>query len=324
MKVYDASGNLVSTFGESITYSSTRAQYIGNNNAYIIFDPDNNGSITIGGSNIILGSNRTLSEVLSDIEGTLIFDTTYTVSSGVATLTAHVYRGGVDVAQTEFESTDFTWYLKSEDGEEPIVPSGRQDNTGYTTTVNLNDCGYGAEVIAKFTTPDYAMALTDDGDALTDADDSELAVRASGDSVRVRDLTVSTTLYETDKLMVVGGEDEHLVSIGTLQSYLNDNLDKQVLFGTNAEWNAQTGLVSEANKIYVYTDWKTDGSGNNIAGIKIGDGNAYLIDMPFTEELYFDHMQDSSIHVTVSDKLRWNEAVKCYYSSGDNLTFVHV
>lgn len=326
MHVYDDAGVEVSVFGEDIRLDATRPQYIGGENAYIIFDPDNNGSITIGGSNILLGSDTPLSEVLTDVENTLIFDTTYEWNSAhtVATLTAHVYRGGVDVAQTEFAPTDFTWYLKSEDGEDPIVPAGRQDNTGYTTTVNISDCGYGAEVVAKFTPPEYATALTNDGDTLTDSNGDALQVRASGDSVRVRDLTVSTTLYDTDKLMVVGGEDEHLVTIGTLQMYLNENLDKQVYFGTTAEWNAQSSLVSQANKIYVYTDYKTDGSGRNIAGIKVGDGNAYLIDKPFIDELYFDHIQDGSIHVTASDKLRWDNAVNCYYSSGDILTFVHV
>lgn len=230
MKVYDASGNLVSTFGESITYSSTRAQYIGNNNAYIVFDPDDNGSITIGGSNILLGTDKPLSEVLAELDGTLIFDTSYVWNNAhtVATFTAHVYRGGVDIAQTDFESTDFTWYLKTEDGEVPIVPSGRQDNTGYTTTVNMSDCGYGAEVVAKFTTPENATALTNDGDTLTDADDEALTVRASGDSVRVRDLTVSTTLYSTDKLMVVGGENEHLVTTETMADALWDYFDVSI------------------------------------------------------------------------------------------------
>lgn len=220
--ILDENGNPVSFFGESINFSSDRAQYIGNENAYIIFNPENNGSITIGGSNIQLGSDKKLSEVLAELNGTLIFDTTYEWNTGhtVATLTAHVYRGGVDIAQTEFDPQDFTWYLKSEDGEVPIIPSGRQDNTGYTTMVNISDCGYGAEVVAKFTPPEYATALTNGGDALTDSDGDALEVRASGDSVRVRDLTVSTTLYPTDKAMIIGAEDEHLVTMQTLQDYL--------------------------------------------------------------------------------------------------------
>ena len=74
MKVYDAEGNLVSTFGQSITFSDSVVQYIGGENAYIIFDPTD-GSMTIGGSNLSISGNvdiggqtRPLSEVLSSIQ----------------------------------------------------------------------------------------------------------------------------------------------------------------------------------------------------------------------------------------------------------------
>lgn len=63
MKVYDASGSLVATFGESITFSSNRIQYIGNNNCYVAFNPANGGSLTIGGATIQIG-NQTLDQVL--------------------------------------------------------------------------------------------------------------------------------------------------------------------------------------------------------------------------------------------------------------------
>lgn len=74
MKVYDASGNLVSTFGESIEFSSSRAQYIGGENAYIVFNPTS-GAMTIGGSDLnisgnvtIGGQTRSLSQVLVDMQ----------------------------------------------------------------------------------------------------------------------------------------------------------------------------------------------------------------------------------------------------------------
>ena len=69
MYVYDGSGNAVSTFGQNITFSSTRPQYIGNNNTYIAFDPTNGGSITIGGgSRVTIGTNKTLDDVLTDLD----------------------------------------------------------------------------------------------------------------------------------------------------------------------------------------------------------------------------------------------------------------
>lgn len=69
MYVYDGAGVLVTTYGESITFSANRVQYIGNNNAYIIFNPANGGTLTIGGASISLGS-KTLDEALTDIEAT--------------------------------------------------------------------------------------------------------------------------------------------------------------------------------------------------------------------------------------------------------------
>ena len=250
----------------------------------------------------------------------LIYDHDYTLETVgghlIAAFHAHLYQGGVDI-HTSFEPEMFTWYMKTEDGTEYL-------GNGYSVEVDTTTCGYGAEVIGKFTTTDDAEALATDNSNLTNSSNEPYTVRSSGESIRVRDLSTSTEIYPSEKLMVVGAEDEHLVSIQTLQDYLNANLNKQVLFGTKAEWDAQAGLISEANKLYVYTDYSTDGSGNNLAGIKVGDGDAYLIDMPFIDEVYFNHIQNSSIHVTAGDKLRWDEAVNCYYSSGDILTFVHV
>ena len=325
MKVYDAEGKLVSTFGESITFSGDISQYIGNDNAYIIFNPTNGGSITIGGSNINLGSDKTLTEVLSELNGTLIYDHTYEYVKDAnnkpirADFTAFLYRGGVDV-KTEYEASSFTWYLKKEEkgtGEVTETLIG----TGYTCSVNLSDCGYGAEVIGKFTLADNANALSTDRDNLTDTNNSNLSVRATGDSVRVRDLSASTTIFPTDKVMIVGAEDEHLVTMQTLQDYLNVNLNKQILFNTTAAWDAQVQLQSQANTLYIYTDRQIDSQGNRIAGIKVGDGNAYLIDMPFTDSAIMEHISDNIRHISAEERAFWNNKVSCYLADGDRVIF---
>ena len=72
MKVYDAQGNLVATFGESISFSSTRPQYIGGEDAYIMYyDSDNDGrpdSILIDGENVrVGGAGKRLSEMLAEV-----------------------------------------------------------------------------------------------------------------------------------------------------------------------------------------------------------------------------------------------------------------
>lgn len=316
----DPSGHAAqTTTADGISFDSNRVFTIGNSTAFIVFDPNGNGgqgSITIGGSSIQLGD-RTLEDVLGK---TLIYDHTYEYVRDSnnkpisASFTAFLYRGGVDV-KTEYPTSSFTWYLKKEEKVTGVVTE-ELIGTGYTCSVNLSDCGYGAEVIGKFTISDDANALSTQGNNLTDVSNNNLSVRSSGDSVRVRDLSTSTTIFPTDKLMLVGTEDEHLVSVQTLQAYLNQNLTKQVLFNTTAAWNAQTLLVSEPETLYVYTDHMTDANNNVIAGLKVGDGNAYLIDLPFTDTVIMEHIADTSIHITSAERLFWNNKVSCYLNSG--------
>ena len=66
MTVYDAQGNAVSKFGESIEFSSTRPQYIGGETAYIVFDPTT-GTINAGGEGFRFNNNMTLSDMLAEV-----------------------------------------------------------------------------------------------------------------------------------------------------------------------------------------------------------------------------------------------------------------
>ena len=161
-------------------------------------------------------------------DNTLIYDHSYTVENGTAVFAAYLYRGGVDIKET-YDPSQFTWYLKTEEGTTYI-------GSGYTISVSMDSCGYGAEVIGKFTTIDDSEALDSEGNNLTDAEDTPISVRASGDSVRIRDMQVKTTLYDTEKVLIVGNEDEHLVSMNTLYLYLRDRLNGEVLYcGTATE-----------------------------------------------------------------------------------------
>lgn len=322
--IIDGDGNVVSFFGENINFAADHPQYIGNSNAFIAFDPTGNDgqwSLIIGGSSIQMGA-KSLEEILGK---TLIYDHTYEYVRDSdnkpvqAIFTAFLYRGGVDV-KTEYPAEDFTWYLKKEDKETGAIVEELK-GAGYTFTVNLSECGYGAEIIGKFTIEDDATALDTDGNTLTDDENNPISVRATGESVRVRDLTVSTTIFPTDKLMIVGAENEHLVTMQTLQDYLNVNLNKQVLFNTTAAWDAQVQLTSEANTLYVYTDHQYDSQGNKIAGIKVGDGNAYLIDMPFTDEVIMEHINDNVRHITAEERAFWNNKVSCYLADTDRVIF---
>lgn len=95
-----------------------------------------------------------------------------------------------------------------------------------------------------------------------------------------------------------------------------------VLFDTTEHWNNQTSLISEKNTLYVYTDYMTD-ENLTIPGFKLGDGKAYLIDLPFTDKVYYDHIRDQVIHITEEERILWNNKVSCKLSNvnRENLIF---
>ncbi len=136
MNVYDDTGHIVTSFGESITFDSTRPQYIGGENAYILFNPVNQ-TLTIGGSKVSFG-NKTLSQLLSEIDSatSAVDDMQERMDSGefdaitvridssagtvflnkqiTTTLTCTVIRGnGTDITN---QVTRFNWIKKNADG----------------------------------------------------------------------------------------------------------------------------------------------------------------------------------------------------------------
>lgn len=89
-----------------------------------------------------------------------------------------------------------------------------------------------------------------------------------------------------------------------------------VISRTTAEWNAQPTEISKKNYLYVYTDHQTtvndQGETIYIPGVKIGDGLAYIIDLPFIDVLYSEHISNAQIHVTEAEKEFWNNKVTAY------------
>ena len=150
--IIDGSGDVVTTLSESFTLSSSRPQYIGGDDAYIVFydtdDDDVPDTIRIGG-NVIMGGSKTLAEVLEELEGTLIYDHTYSISNGVATFAPHVYQGGAEVT-TDYAATCFGWYYRLIDGSEATLTT--KSDRGCDVTIT--SMGYGGHVIGTFTPPE--------------------------------------------------------------------------------------------------------------------------------------------------------------------------
>ena len=84
-----------------------------------------------------------------------------------------------------------------------------------------------------------------------------------------------------------------------------------ILYDTVAGWASKPKLISEPNIMYVYTDYQVV-DGENVPGIKFGDGNAYLIDRPFIDILYARHIADNVIHITQKEREFWNNKVTAF------------
>ena len=94
----------------------------------------------------------------------------------------------------------------------------------------------------------------------------------------------------------------------------------QIHSDTTANWNSQRDLIAQANHIYIYTDYETV-DGETLPGVKIGDGSAYLIDMPFiagNNAALMEHVEDRVAHITAEERAAWNNKVRCYISASDD------
>lgn len=100
--------------------------------------------------------------------------------------------------------------------------------------------------------------------------------------------------------------------------------DSLIHYGTKDYWDSQTSLLSEKSNIYIYSDYATtviDDNTVSVANIKIGDGKAYLIDIPFisqsVEDLLNLHINDKVGHITAQERESWNNKVSCHLNSDD-------
>lgn len=104
-------------------------------------------------------------------------------------------------------------------------------------------------------------------------------------------------------------------------------------YGTRVEWEAQPDFVPHQGQIVVWSDHGKANVGGvevDVPGFKVGDGNAYNLDLPFVGDDVASrimselsgHVSNSSIHVSASDRSRWNGSVSVSDSvSGETLVF---
>ena len=110
---------------------------------------------------------------------------------------------------------------------------------------------------------------------------------------------------------------------------INESLERsgKVRIGTTSEWELQPTFVPERGEFIVYTD-RTVIDGVAYSGVKIGDGGAYVVDLPFVGDdvatvivtQINDHVFNSDIHVSPAEKQFWDNKLN-YDLQGETLIF---
>lgn len=102
----------------------------------------------------------------------------------------------------------------------------------------------------------------------------------------------------------------------------NWEFNDHVRIDTKTGWDSLEGYISEAGVIYVYSDYMKNEDGDDIPGFKVGDGLAYLSDLPFSDDLMVKHINNQDIHVTLAEKQFWNNKVRAYLEDNtENIVF---
>ena len=127
---------------------------------------------------------------------------------------------------------------------------------------------------------------------------------------------------------VEGTEDQEfkdglMYRVKTLEELVDEIIisqDIKVYYNTTAYWNEQPTLLSEQGAIYIYSDAKTF-EGAALPRVKIGTGNAYLIDLHFIDDDIVYQLAHIDT-VTPQEKEKWNNKVTCYLDSNDNESLI--
>ena len=87
---------------------------------------------------------------------------------------------------------------------------------------------------------------------------------------------------------------------------------------TSSHWAERIDYVPIKGEIIVYSDRRII-DGIPYPGIKIGDGNAYAVDLPFVgddfsgiiTDIINSHINDTVMHISSSDRDNWNRKISC-------------
>ena len=141
-----------------------------------------------------------------------------------------------------------------------------------------------------------------------------------------------TVYVYSDHLTDPNGEPVPAFKVGDGSSYLIDlpfstdyvTSSDSIKAATTAEWNENPTLVSEEGVLYIYTDRSTTSGGYAIPGFKVGDGTTYLIDLPFSDADFTNHINNTVVHITAEERAFWNNKVTAYMGNTEQLVLSKV
>lgn len=133
----------------------------------------------------------------------------------------------------------------------------------------------------------------------------------NGNITSISNTTVGTVGLDTTPT----SSSNNLITSGGVYSAIH-NLDiPVVLYDTKANWNSNSSYIPPEGAIIIYSDYATDSNNINIPNIKIGDGLAYLIDLPYVSDdlrnEVLSHVSNTTIHITAEERSAWNNKVSC-------------
>ena len=160
-------------------------------------------------------------------------------------------------------------------------------HTAFSSTYDLDKITLHIESqiddIDSYYSNDFALSVSYSADEI-DRKLNETENRLNNKIILKQDILESGTNIKTIN-------DESILGSGNIDTALYD---------TKENWDSIPSFIPKKGQLIVYTGY----------GVKIGDGNAYLIDLPFAEETLYnqltEHVNNNDIHVTAEKKEFWD------------------
>lgn len=102
-----------------------------------------------------------------------------------------------------------------------------------------------------------------------------------------------------------------------------DTYDKKILSDTTDNWELYPNTISEKNTIYIYTDYQINDDLTYVPGIKIGDGESTIVELPFIDDYINSRITNILLNaITEEERQFWNNKVSCYMDENASETLI--